>query len=1270
MAPEVKPHPYRIFVSGLSKTHVQRYDGSGIVEEDNLGYFFYDRGCKVEDVRLMVDPSTSKCRGFGFVDFTDEESFGKALALAGTQDPEGVKLDPASQGQLKVEAAKPAQPVARDKHQELAKARDQTEDMERALRWREANVRELEAELHKHRERQKLMDAQRTVEVRLAEERQRQDELRLAEEKLAAVEEALRAALTSEQERTRALEAIAHTVDEEHRRPDPHGAEEVGDASEEEAQEGPGLELRIKNTFIEFCVPKEHEHLVRTRTAPSMVSQMGDTSAPSPTDGYMEEGGATSSSQRTSPLLTMVPAPSPPAPWALKRDSSSILRSILEDKMEAESERDAAESRGRSASQQAKAAPMFFPMYTVSVDVLLQMRKVEPHEELKARGELTVFSDGMGRAAFVSHQWLAADHPDPDFKQMRGLQDAVKRLRCGRGSVSLDQVTESYVRTAKPIPMHEFQVQALFVWYDYFSCPQLEERKSFGADETDGSQQASAINSIPAYVAKCRFFLALCPVLDCPFVGKVLTAATWSRRGWCRLERAARELSRDSSWILIRSDTSMEVVGTVLSFPSAAVGEGDFTVADDRQKLAPVMRQILVQKLSQCLRAGDLPGFRRHFNLQAVHLRGLEIESVSNPLQRSDGDSVAEFLHQNGLRRVDEADTAGWRPLHYAALAGNTRVLKGLLEQRADLNRRTSKDEPMLGFPAWTSVLEIATFYKHHEATRWLLAARARLGGGRTGSPIAFAAISDNEEGIRLLCMAGLKPLDHNLFGHTNLEAAASYAASSALEELVLQGRPDPLELSRALWAAATFRGGSAELVLHLIKLRADINFQFNLPRDYRPLGRLVVVVKSLQHRLGSASMMTAFAYHLHGSTPLMQAVKSAQFEAAAALLAADARLDLRNCRNWAAADFARGQSIPHFLQLGLEGNASECRRVSSLAMADGYVEGRQRSIEKAEAPAAEAAAEDAAREQRTGALSMPSDHITSWADESENLETGTADPWSAPESDGRREVRLRNLPLRPAEELKEHIYKELARLWRVVLNRSEPAVESMSIADHQDESVASSLARATGTEATIIFERPQDAKWLVDIRQPPNWTSAQTMSIRGRVLQSEWPPLPPPVDWRRLRYKADTDASSQVSYDTVGTRRSCSHAIQARRPDEAPAVRKGDDHPPQNRTVILTGIAHHLPVHTVRAEILDLLRRLWNRDGLKFDPETQLHRGAEGGLTVRHSRRPGQENDGSCVVRLRNYCDAKWLVEQARGLSIEGRPLRAMWARPRDGGR
>ena len=32
-----------------------------------------------------------------------------------------------------------------------------------------------------------------------------------------------------------------------------------------------------------------------------------------------------------------------------------------------------------------EAAPMLFPMYTVAVDVLLKMTRVEPHEKLKAR---------------------------------------------------------------------------------------------------------------------------------------------------------------------------------------------------------------------------------------------------------------------------------------------------------------------------------------------------------------------------------------------------------------------------------------------------------------------------------------------------------------------------------------------------------------------------------------------------------------------------------------------------------------------------------------------------------------------------------------------------------------------------------------------------------------------------------------------------------------------------------------------------------------------
>ena len=115
---------------------------------------------------------------------------------------------------------------------------------------------------------------------------------------------------------------------------------------------------------------------------------------------------------------------------------------------------------------------------------------------------------------------------------MRILQEAFKRLLSSSGYVPVDFVTETLVLSAQPLPKLEFQTCPLVVWYDYFSIPQLEQRQTFGADESDGSRQADAINSIPAYVAKCRFFLALCPMIQSD--SKVLGAATWSRRGWCR----------------------------------------------------------------------------------------------------------------------------------------------------------------------------------------------------------------------------------------------------------------------------------------------------------------------------------------------------------------------------------------------------------------------------------------------------------------------------------------------------------------------------------------------------------------------------------------------------------------------------------------------------------------------------------------------------------------------------------------------------------------
>ena len=186
------------------------------------------------------------------------------------------------------------------------------------------------------------------------------------------------------------------------------------------------------------------------------------------------------------------------------------------------------------------------------------------------------------------------------------------------------------------------------------------------------------------------------------------------------MERASRELCENDTWILVQNAASIQLVGTVGSFVSGSVGEGEFTVESDRAKLVPVMRAIVKRKLELALRDGDLPSYRRHLNLQPVHLRGFPVEPIPGLVPDLDCDSgtagsdkvVAQFLHQNGFTGVRRRDAAGWGPLHYAALSGSAPLLQGLLSQRADPNRRTSKDEPKLGFPPWVSALDLALFYR------------------------------------------------------------------------------------------------------------------------------------------------------------------------------------------------------------------------------------------------------------------------------------------------------------------------------------------------------------------------------------------------------------------------------------------------------------------------------------------------------------------------------------------------------------------------------
>jgi len=129
----------RIVVSGLPRRAVRRH-ATGIDEEDDLGGFFRNAGCKVVEVRLVIDSKRrDKCRGFGFVDFEDSESFELALKL---HNKEAVGL-----GKLHIERARAATDKGTQRQQQRLDARNQTKDMEQKLAFHAAKLNELVWEL-------------------------------------------------------------------------------------------------------------------------------------------------------------------------------------------------------------------------------------------------------------------------------------------------------------------------------------------------------------------------------------------------------------------------------------------------------------------------------------------------------------------------------------------------------------------------------------------------------------------------------------------------------------------------------------------------------------------------------------------------------------------------------------------------------------------------------------------------------------------------------------------------------------------------------------------------------------------------------------------------------------------------------------------------------------------------------------------------------------------------------------------------------------------
>ena len=510
-------------------------------------------------------------------------------------------------------------------------------------------------------------------------------------------------------------------------------------------------------------------------------------------------------------------------------------------------------ARSMKAHLDADLLPMRFPMYTVPLETLLKMTKAEPHEELKAQGVLVEFERHRGQAAFVSHQWVSRDHSDPEFKQMRVLQDALKEMMGSLKSIPVNPVTEVAEGNVKPIPTSRILSEPLFFWYDYFSCPQKERvRLSMGQNPVSNSGRSlmDAINSIPAYVSKSAFFLALVPVLENPSKTNLITTLTWQARGWCRLERTCRELSQEHSWIIVKGARDLEVIGSMsasLRGGSGPVGDGIFSVAKDRFKLGPVLMIALKRKMLSLLKAQDLVGYRAFLNQQPLLFRGLDV-NFFDPLGLGEdqmGLDSSELTQRSGDWQwwlvAPSLRCPKWEPLVGSRSAGGS--------GRSQPKQQESSSEPR------ACCRDPASFHRlPFQEQRGRPAPDLGQGQGHqwdADSPSIHLCMHCQQYTCHwAFVRCWLQPTAHQHFwckSHGNcclLWRIGSYGGTPKICKCQWPRFPRPL------FTNAVFGGGGSEVVHCLVELRADVNAQTDDHWKRTKLMRAVYSLTVLQHRI------------------------------------------------------------------------------------------------------------------------------------------------------------------------------------------------------------------------------------------------------------------------------------------------------------------------------------------------------------------------------------------------------------------------------------
>eukprot|EP00397_Hematodinium_sp_SG-2012_P042280 GEMP01046732.1.p1 GENE.GEMP01046732.1~~GEMP01046732.1.p1 ORF type:complete len:363 (+),score=66.20 GEMP01046732.1:249-1337(+) len=338
------------------------------------------------------------------------------------------------------------------------------------------------------------------------------------------------------------------------------------------------------------------------------------------------------------------------------------------------------------------ACEVLYPMYCVPLSVVLEMRSVENHEVLRDRGVLVEYTmHDENPVIFISHQWVANGHPDPEATQLAVFQGAIRRLAAGY-EVRSDILYSRALMKDEVRDNWSALLQDALVWYDYFSVPQEE----FNREDT-----RLAIQSIPAYIEMSTVMFILAPTMehrefmDTNGERQLCDYHSWTKRGWCRLELLAMYLKLAARTpVVIQSESCMRFASAASLACQLRVGEGDFAccrsphqraLADgtvsssscDKPPLFDVVLALITRRINHERRKCDLRVLRQLQAYSHIWLRDLlDVEENYN----RDADTLEDFMIHYAFTSPHEFD-GGWTPLRFACISRDSylpqRLTKG-----------------------------------------------------------------------------------------------------------------------------------------------------------------------------------------------------------------------------------------------------------------------------------------------------------------------------------------------------------------------------------------------------------------------------------------------------------------------------------------------------------------------------------------------------------------------------------------------------------------